>query len=219
YQTSPFGIVSLVDGANIQQPKDMIGKRIGLTSLPIDQLQFNAMIEKAGIKRSQIEVVNPGFSGGDLVGQRKLDGASGVPWYEIDGLKSVNLKPTMMLYRDHLGLEFPFLSLIVNAKYAQDHGDTIKAYLRAVKKGAEYTKANPDEALDILLKTVPSLDRKRQAVAMQTVAPLRESPATAANGAGYVDVPQIQKLADFLLERGALKTKLDASATFTNQYR
>lgn len=217
-QTSPFGIVSLEDGANIQTPKDMIGKRIGLTSLSIDQMLFDAMIAKAGIKRSQIEIFNPGFSGGDLVGQHKLDGASGVPWYEVDALKQLGMKPHLMLYGKFGAPDFPFTSLIVNADYAKAHPDVIRGYLRAVRKAVEFTKAHPDEAVDIMVAKYPSLNADKQKVAIRTVAPLRESETTAKHGLGYFSMPQMQGLADFLLERGGLKTKVKASDVFTNDY-
>jgi ABC-type nitrate/sulfonate/bicarbonate transport system substrate-binding protein len=219
YQVNQFGIVSLADGANIRTPKDLVGKHIGLTSLPIDQLLFDAMLERAGITRAQMEVVNPGFSGGDLVGQRKLDGASGVPWYEVDGLKALDMKPVLMTYRDNGAPDFPFTVLIANTKYAQDNPATMKAYLRAVRKGMEYTKDHPEEALDILLTAVPTLHRKKQETAMRTIGPMRETALTASNGLGYVDLVQLQTLADFLHGRKALKTDMKASTVFTNAYR
>lgn len=219
YQVNPLGIVSLADGANIRSPKDLVGKKIGLTPLPIDQHLFNAVIEKAGITRSQLEVLNPGFTGGQMVGERKLDGASAVPWYEVDGLKTAGMKPVLMQYRDIGGIDFPFMTLIVNADFAKANPAAVRGFLRAMAKGFAYAKEQPQEALDILVKTVPTLDRKRQEAAMKTVAPLRESAATAAHGPGYIDMPQMQRLADFLHERKLLKAKTDAGKVFTNAYR
>jgi len=219
YQVNPLGIVSLVDGANIRAVKDLAGKKIGLTPLPIDQLLFDLVIEKAGITRKQLEIVNPGFNGGQMVGEKKLDGASAVPWYEVDGLKSAGMKPYLLEYRTVGGLDFPFMALIANAKFAQDNGAKVTGFVRAIQKGAAYAKANPAEAMDILLKAVPTLDRKRQEAAALTVNPLRESAATAANGPGYIDMGQIQKLADFLYERKLLKAKPDVNKVFTNNYR
>lgn len=219
YQVNPLGIVSLVDGANIRSVKDLAGKRIGLTPLPIDQLLFDAVIEKAGLTRKQLEIVNPGFNGGQMVGERKLDGASAVPWYEVDGLKSVGMQPTLLQYRDVGGIDFPFMTLIANKQFADRNPEQVKAFVRAYMKGHLYAKANPEESLEHLLKAVPTLDRKRQEAAAMTVAPLRESAATAANGPGFIEGPQLQRLADFLYERKLLQNKIDASTVFTNRYR
>lgn len=218
-QVNMFGIVSLADAANIRTPKDMVGKRIGLTSLPIDQLLMDAVLDKAGLSRKQIDIVNPGFSGGDLVGERKLDGASGVPWYEVDGLKAAGHTPVLMPYRDFGAPDFPFKVIIANSHFAQKNPEALKAFLRALRKATEFVKANPEESLDILLKAVPSLNRKRQEVAAKTMASLRESPQTAAHGFGYLNMAQLQALAEFLERRGALKAPLKASMVFTNEYR
>ena len=219
YQVNPLGIVSLADGANSRSVKDLVGKKIGLTPLPIDQLLFDAVIEKASVTRKQLEIVNPGFNGGQMVGEHKLDGASAVPWYEVDGLKAAGLQPVLMQYRDVGGIDFPFMTLIANAQFAQSNAEAVKGFVRAIAKGQTYAKAHPEESLDFLLKAVPTLDRKRQEAAMKTVEQLREGPATAANGPGYIDMAQIQRLADFLYDRKLLKSKVSADKVFTNSYR
>jgi putative hydroxymethylpyrimidine transport system substrate-binding protein len=219
YQVNPLGIVSLTDGSNIRTPKDLVGKKIGLTPLPIDQLLFDAMIQKAGVTRKQMEIFNPGFNGGQMVGEHKLDGASGVPWYEIDGLKSHGMNPVLMQYRDFGGVDFPFMVLIANKSFAEAHPDAVKGFVKAMTRGDEYVSAHPEESIDILLKAVPALDRKRQAAAMKTVAPLRQSAATSTHGAGWIDMAQIQGLADFLADRKLLAKHMDASTVFTNKYR
>src|ERR1019366_6954588 len=219
YQVNPLGIVSLANGANIRSVKDLIGKKIGLTPLPIDQLLFDAMIQKTGITRKQMEIFNPGFNGGQMVGEHKLDGASGVPWYEIDGLKSAGMDPVLMQYRDFGGVDFPFMVLISNKSFAESNPGAVKGFVKAMSRGDEYVRAHPEEAIDILLKAVPALDRKRQEAAMKTVAPLRQSAGTEAHGAGWINMAQIQKLADFLAERKLLAKRVDVSTVFTNRYR
>lgn len=219
YQVNPLGIVSLAKGANIRAVTDLVGKKIGLTPLPIDQLLFDAMLQKAGLNRKQMEIFNPGFNGGQMVGEGKLDGASGVPWYEIDGLKSVGMDPVLMQYRDFGGVDFPFMVLIANKPFAESHPQVVKGFVKAMTRGDEYVRAHPQEAIDILLKAVPTLDRKRQEAAMKTVAPLRESASATAHGAGWIDMAQIQGLANFLAERKLLGSRPNVSAVFTNSYR
>lgn len=218
-QVNRFGIVSLASGANIRSPKELVGKRIGLTSLPIDQMLFDAMLEQAGLDRKQMEVVNPGFSGGDLVGERKLDGASGVPWYEVDGLKAAGHEPVLMAYADNGAPDFPFKVLVTNSQFAEKHPEVLKRFLRSVDKGVQFVKSHPQEALDILLEAVPTLNRQRQQTAAQTLADIRETAYTDKYGLGYVNVEQLQQLADFMQKRGILKSPLQASAVFTNDFR
>lgn len=219
FQVNPLGIVSLADASNIRSAKDLAGKRIGLTPLPIDQMLFDVVLEKAGLTRKQLEVVNPGFNGGQMVGERKLDGASAVPWYEVAGLRTAGMNPVLLQYREIGGLDFPFMTVIVNGRFAQANPMATKGFVRALAKGEAYAEAHPAESMDILLKAAPALDRKRQEATLAAVGPLRAGPGTAAHGAGYVDLGQLQRLADFLHERKALKSPVDVAKVFTNQYR
>ncbi|MEO6032759.1 MAG: ABC transporter substrate-binding protein [Burkholderiaceae bacterium] len=219
FQVNPLGIVSLTDGANIGSAKDLAGKKIGLTPLPIDQLLFDFVLEKGGLTRKQLDIVNPGFNGGQMVGERKLDGASGVPWYEVAGLRTAGMNPKLLQYRDMGGLDFPFMAIIANGQYAKANAETLKGFLRALRKGEDYAKQHPAEGMDALLKAAPALDRKRQEATLAAVGPLREGPGTVSHGLGYLDMAQLQQLADFLYERKVLKTKVDAANVFTNRYR
>lgn len=218
-QVNRFGIVSLANGANIRKPADLVGRQIGLTSLPIDQMLFDAMLEQAGLDRKQMKVVNPGFSGGDLVGERKLDGASGVPWYEVDGLKAAGHEPVLMAYADNGAPDFPFKVLVTNSKFAKENPEALRGFLRGVDKGVQFVKSHPEEALDILLAAVPTLNRQRQETAARTLSSLRETEYTDKHGLGWVNVEQLQGLADFMLKRGILKKPFQASSLFTNDYR
>lgn len=219
YQVNPLGIVSLADGSNIRSPKDLVGKKIGLTPLPIDQLLFDAMIQKSGVTRKQLEIFNPGFTGGQMVGEKKLDGASGVPWYEVDGLKSAGMKPVLMQYRDFGGVDFPFMVLIANKAFADGNAQALKGFVKAMTRGEAYVREHPEESIDILLKAVPALNRKSQEAGMKTVAPLRQGPASTAHGTGWIDLGQVQALADFLTERKLLAKRVDVNAVFSNAYR
>lgn len=219
YQINPMGIVSLEDEANIATPADLKGKRIGLTPLPIDQTLFDAVLDNAGLTRDDVEIFNPGFNGGQMVGEKKLDGASAVPWYEVDQLKANGMKPVLMEYREHGGIDFPFMTLITNRDFAETNPEVLKAFLRALRKGFEYSKEHPQEALDFLIEAEPALNRASQELTMKTVAPMRETEATAEHGLGYLDIGELQQLADFLYARDLLEDEVDASDVFTNEYR
>jgi putative hydroxymethylpyrimidine transport system substrate-binding protein len=220
YQSNPLGIVSLEDGANIQTPEDMVGKRIGVTALPMDRAQFDVMLENAGIAKDDVEVVDPGFNGGTLVGEGRLDGASAVPWFEVVALKAAGEKPTLMEYRTNGGeIDFPFIVTMANADWAEDNADAIRAFVRATIRGHEYAVANPDEAVDLVVEAFPNLDRNVQEIMWQEVIPLTTSDLTEEQNIGYLDMEQLQGLEDFLSEHGLLERDVDVESIFTNEYQ
>lgn len=220
YQVNPLGIVSLEDGANIRLPQDLIGKRIGVTTLPMDRAQFAAMLQTNGIEESQVEVVDPGFNGGTLVGEGKLDGASAVPWFETVGLKVAGENPVLMEYRSNGGqIDFPFIVALANQEFAEQNPDAVRAFVRASIRGHEHAVANPDEAIDILMEQYPQLDREVQEIMWQEVIPLAESELTREHDVGYFDMEQLARLADFLSKNGLLDEPVSAEDVFTNKYQ
>jgi ABC-type nitrate/sulfonate/bicarbonate transport system substrate-binding protein len=220
YQSNPLGIVSLEDGANIRTPQDLVGKRVGITALPMDRAQFRTMLQNAGIDAGDVEVVDPGFNGGTLVGEGKLDGASAVPWFEVVALKAAGEKPVLMEYRENGGeIDFPFIVTMANAEWAADHGEQIRAFIRAAIKGHEYAVANPDEAVDIVVEAFPNLERNVQEIMWQEVIPLTESELTEEHNLGWFDQEQLQELEDFLTEIKMLEEDVDVERVFTNEYQ
>ncbi len=220
YQQNPLGIVSTLQGANIRRPRDMIGKRIGVTALPMDRAQFDLMLRNNGIPKDRVEVVDPGFNGGTLVGEGKLDGASAVPWFEVVGLKLAGKTPVLMQYRHNGGqLDFPFIVAIANKKWADKNPQAVRAFVRATIRGYNWARANRKAAVDIIMKRFPRLDRRMQAIMWNEVIPLSESSLTRRRNVGYFNVPQLVSLSKFLSRNGLLKKSVDARLVFTNKYQ
>jgi NitT/TauT family transport system substrate-binding protein len=220
YQQNPLGIVSLADGANIRKPKDMIGKTIGITPLPMDQVQFYLMLKNNGISKDQVKVVNPGFTGGALVGQGKLDGASGVPWFEVVALQAAGKKPILMQYRKNGGqIDFPFIVAMANAKWAKAHPDAVKAFVRGSIKAYNWSKAHRAEAVAIVVKRFPKLDPGIQKTMWNDVIPLSEGASTKAHNVGWFNTAQLVSLEKFLLKNKLVSKPIDAAALFSNQYQ
>jgi len=218
YQVNPLGIVSL-SSTGIAGPADLAGKTIGLTPLPIDQLLFDVVLAEAGLTRGDMEVVDPGFNGGTLVGEGTLDGASGVPWFEVVGLRVAGEEPELLQYRDHGGLDFPFQTVIAHGDFADENPEAVAAFIRATIRAHEYAVENPGEAVDLVMGAYPQLDRAAQETMWREIIPLAESELTGEHNLGYLNIDQLQALADFLGEGGLLAEEVDAGAVFTNEFQ
>jgi ABC-type nitrate/sulfonate/bicarbonate transport system substrate-binding protein len=83
-------------------------------------------------------------------------------YYGWDGV-AAELRGTDVNYLDleRINPRFDFYSpvLATNSDYAAKNPETVKQFLRAVKKGYDFAIENPTEAAEILLKHAPELDR------------------------------------------------------------
>ena len=94
----------------------------------------------------------------------------------------------------------------------------IERFLRATMKGLEFTSANVDEALDIVMKYAPNEDSEHMRYMLTTELEDAQSALTDTNGIGWMTARQWQELHDSLLDYGALTSSQDVEASFTDQF-
>jgi ABC-type nitrate/sulfonate/bicarbonate transport system substrate-binding protein len=207
---SPFGIIAL-SKSGIRSAKDLKGKRVGVTSLPIDQAFFNYMLKKAGVSRSDVKIVDPGFGGIQQVIQGNLDATSAVADYEPAVLESKGIKGYRFIYYAQYGTpDAPFYAISANPGWAKDNGETIKKFIRATKRGFAWATKNPNQAAALFVKRYPDQDKKLVATIWTNESKL--------HGTLRNDVAKYQALANFLLREKMLDRKVNAGTLVTNTY-
>jgi putative hydroxymethylpyrimidine transport system substrate-binding protein len=208
--SSPFGIISL-DESGIGTPKDLEGKRVGVTSLPIDQAFFDNMLEEAGVDRSAVKVVDPGQSGVQQLLQGNLDATSAIVDYEPAVLESKGKTDyTFTFYSDYGAPDAPFYCIVANPEWLAQNGETARAFVRAVRRSFAWTHEHVDEAADIFMEEFPEQDREL----VKTIW-TREREI---QGDGTNDPAKFRELARFLEAEGLLESPVGTSELATNDY-
>ena len=105
--------------------------------------------------------------------------------------------------------------LAVNTEYAEENPDTVKAFLRAVKKGYEYAVEHPDEAAKILCEEVPELDSDLVAASAEFLAGEYTSDA---ESWGAIDSERWSRYFTWLNDNGLVENKLDVNAGYDISY-
>ncbi len=197
-QKHPFAWFSLKKD-NINSPTDWVGKKIGIqgTARPL----INAVIAKYGLNPNSFEIVVIGSDTLPLV-SGQVNAASG---WVIDSTQTAPLPAggfnTMLLW--DLGIQ-----LYANPYFATD--DTIKnnktmleGFITACGKGWEYAFAHPDEAVDIVMKSVQGLKKDVEVATLKLMEPFTWNAATKQHGFGTMDLAlwqnQIKTYADLKL--------------------
>lgn len=210
---SPFGIIS-PKSAGIEQPSDLIGKKVGVTALPVDQAEFSAMLEEAGVNESQVSVVDPGFSGASQVLVGNLDATSGLDYYEGSILQSAGIDFNFLPYAQYGAPDAPFFDIVANPEWMKTNADTVQEFVTGTKNAIEWARANPQEAVDILVQQFPDLKRKLTATVWNRFSQLMGE----GDQLGMHDPAQWDALAAFMKTAGLVDTNVDASKLYTNQF-
>lgn len=142
YQSSPFSILSLADGANIAKPADLVGKRIGVQTG--NEPLFYALLDTNGLDRDAATIVPVEYDPSPLT-TGEVDGFLAYVTNESIILESKGYEVVNLLYNDH-GLPLVAHSLVVSAESIRSKRNALKAFLYGSILGWKDAIADSDEA-------------------------------------------------------------------------
>jgi ABC-type nitrate/sulfonate/bicarbonate transport system substrate-binding protein len=110
------------------------------------------------------------------------------------------------------------LTYIASQDGIEKDPEVVRRFVRAALKGIAYAAANPEEALDIVMKYAPQEDREQQEFMLTTELARAKTAQTETNGYGWQTEEQWQALADALVEFGVIETEADVPKLFTTRF-
>ena len=138
--------------SGIKKPKDFIGKKVGVW-LGSWEIQFFALLASVGVDPKDVDIVSQGWSMRPFV-EGELDVASAMiynEYYKV--IESGISKDDLYLidYKDYR-LDFPGDAIFTSLRMVQENPEMCRKMVRASLRGWEYAFANPEEAVNIILK-------------------------------------------------------------------
>ena len=208
-----MNIVLSLKEKNINSPEDLIGKTVGYAGTALSEAQIEANMEHVGASIKDIEFVDVGFDLLTATTTGKVDATIGsmvnheVPQLEEQGFDVNYFFPTKY------GVpEYYELVLLAGEDAVKNNPEKLQKFLRAAQKGYEFTKENPEEALQILLahqnaENFP-LSETVEKKSLEILLPAMET-----ENAAFLsqDVKVWQESADWMTERNILDKKVDCS--------
>jgi NitT/TauT family transport system substrate-binding protein len=162
YNKAPFVIITK-KGSGIASPKDLEGKTVGSPPGAAALKLFPALAKKAGVDHAKIKWVNMApqlqeqmLLRGDVQASLAFINTS---WFNF---KRVNVDPekdlSWLFYSD-FGLDLYSNGVMVSKKLAQEQPAAVRGMLKAINRAVHDALANPDAAVDAMMKREPLLDR------------------------------------------------------------
>ena len=148
----PLNIVLSLKDKNITTAEDLVGKTIGYAGTELSEALIRSIMDHVGADYGDVTMIDVGFDLMSSMTTGNVDATIGclvnheVPRMEEEGF-SVN-----WFDLDEYGVPTYYEGVfLANDDAIENDSETLKAFLRASAKGFADMKANPEEALQILL--------------------------------------------------------------------
>ena len=205
-------VISLKE-SGIDSAEDLEGKKIGYAGTVLSEEQIKSMLEHVGLAADSCEFVDVGFDLLTATTTGQVDATIGnmvnheVPQLEEEGIEINYFFPT-----DFGVPEVYELVFLAGQDAVENNPEKLQKFLRAAKKGFDFTKENPEEALQILLD-YQNAENFPLSPTVETESLKILLPAMEKETAEFMsqDVAVWQQNADWLYERGILSEQTDVS--------
>ena len=219
YQRNPIGAIYNVK-SGITKPKDLEGKTVIITNGDAPSALLPAFAESTGVDLKKVNIVSTDaaaknaavISGrGDAVVTFVFQG---VPIIEAAGVTVKSFE-----FAD-FGVTVPGITLVARPDYLDKNPETVKKLIRAIRKSMEWTRDNPEKAVEILGEMNPG-----QKILMGTALPvlkgsfpLLHSQRTAGQPIGLMAREDWVQAEDVLAKYVGMKKVDSPDVYFTNAY-
>lgn len=214
YQSVPNALFSLAE-KNIKSVRDLKGKTIGMPGMfGVSLTSLQAILRAAGLKESDVKIVNIGFTQAEAVVQKRVDVAMGFVNNEPVFLQSQGVKLNVIPagpYNRSPG------NGVISTDKVLENADLVRRFLAASQEAMALTLANPRQAFEDAKKYVQNLDEARYAVLMASIR-LYQSPYTRQYGLGFSNPQSWISSYTLLKQTGRVKTDLPVTAFYTNEF-
>jgi NitT/TauT family transport system substrate-binding protein len=205
YAKFPPAIVAKAD-SGIKSPRDLIGKRIGLPLYGTNLLAIKAILKKAGVAESQVQLVDVGYTQIPSLTAGKVDAVVGFANNEPVKLRAAGQAVNVIASWDYLNLVGH--GLVTGEGQLKRSPELLRKMVRATLKGMRYALAEPDRTFAICLKYLPELGREQQRIEKQVLyesLKLWENDYTRQHGLGRSDPKAWDESQRLMLELGLIK--------------
>jgi putative hydroxymethylpyrimidine transport system substrate-binding protein len=198
---APLASLAAIDTRSIRSIADLKGRRIGMSNISpqISQVWLATALGTAGLTLKDVKIVSIGDQLVTSLLTRQVDAVPIMPTFESIELTEHGAKPIEFPYQNY-GVP-PYDTFIYVVRRDRVHDPKIARFLAAVRKGALYLEAHPNESLAMFLKAHPDLDNPLNRAAWWASLPYFATDPAALDRARY------DRFADYLVKNHVLPSR------------
>lgn len=180
-QRHPYCYFSL-EKKPVRTPADLVGKKVGIQ--PTAAVLLRALLAKNKISEKDVNIIPIGADMTPLM-TGQVDVVTG--WLTNTTALKVLGKDRVDMTLWDAGVKLYALPYYANIKTLQGQPRVLEGFLRATARGWHYAEGNRDQAVDLLVKEYPNLNRADERVALDTMLQYSFGELTKTQGWGAMD--------------------------------
>lgn len=216
YPMNAFNVFAL-KSKQIITPHDLKGKKVGVISMASGtRYNLATILALNGMTERDVELVALGLNAAPAILDGKVD-AMGSTDTILYGMQASGLGAVDVIWaRDYLNTSTDLF--MVEEKNFEPKKDFYTRFLRAYRKGMEYTIKNPDEAAEITAKVaIDGKDPIKVKGSLKLRILVSQSANTRKHGLGWIDKGPLQECAKIYKDAGFIKNDIDIDRIVTNE--
>jgi NitT/TauT family transport system substrate-binding protein len=221
YNRPPFAVIGR-KSRGISTPKDLEGKKIGAPTADAAFAQWPIFVQANSIDASKITIENVSFPVREpMLAAGQLDAITGYSFSSFVNLKDrgVPINDITVLLMADYGVTLYGNAILVNLKFAAEHPDAVKGFLRAFLKGLKETMKSPATAVNSVLRrneaATKAIELERLTMALRDNI---VTPEVKANGYGGIDSARFAGAIDQIARTYKFKAKPRPEDIFDDSY-
>ena len=208
-------LAAVLASPSIRTPRDLEGRRVGVTGLPSDDAVLQSIVRGAGGDPRRVKSTTIGFTAVRSLLTGRVAAATG--FWNVEGVALRARRPEIREFRvDDFGAPaYPELVLTVTRETLQDRPALVRATVAALARGYEEVLADPENGVSALVQAVSGLDRAQIGRELDAVSP---SFTAGARGFGELDRTRLAAWARWEKRFGITRREPAVALAFDGRY-
>jgi putative hydroxymethylpyrimidine transport system substrate-binding protein len=210
-------IVSLGKNA-IRRPAQLEGKKVGTAGIPYQDAYLKTILQRAGADPDSVRSVNVGFNLVPALLTKRVDAVMGMFW-NVEGIELERRDRNPVILRmDEVGVP-TYNELVIVAREAdvRSRGPVLRRFMRALARGHEQLRKDPDSGVDALVKANPDLRASLQRAQVKATLPVF-FPRDKTKPFGYQNARDWQRYSQWMQESEVIEDAGVGQRAFTNEF-
>jgi ABC-type nitrate/sulfonate/bicarbonate transport system substrate-binding protein len=195
----------------IRSPKDLEGRRVGVTGLPSDEAVLRTVVRGGGGDPGRVREVTIGFEATRALLAGRV--AAATAFWNVEGVALRARRPEIREFRveDFGAPAYPELVLVTTPRQLDEQRDGLDALVRAMRRGYEEAQRDPESAAGAMVDAERGLDRDTVLREIDAIAPAWTAGAVAW---GQLRPDVLRAWARWDVRTGILRRAPDIDAAF-----
>ena len=204
-------LAAVIAQPSIERPRDLEGRRAGVTGLPSDDAVLRSVVADDGGDPDKVKATTIGFEAVKALLAKRVDAATA--FWNAEGVALRERRPGIREFRvdDYGAPRYPELVLVATRRTLDERRDDVRATIRALQRGYGEAQVDLASAAGAMIAREPDLDRETLDAQLEAVAP---AWTAGARFYGQLRPDVLRKWASWDVDFGILKRPPDIRAAF-----